>query len=210
MTHPLRHYLVAVVLSLLANFALFHLILWVNAITHPPESPPPSSRQREFRIDRAVHPERALRRPTPVPVARAPGLALPKLALPSAILLDAPRLDALALDPGTLLHSPDFNGEELVFKEDAVDTPSRVVSRVMPRYPRLARQQRIEGHVLFRIVIGPDGSVESTRLIDSQPAGIFDSVASTAIARFRYSPARVDGQPVRSYKRQKIHFTLRK
>ena len=209
MTHPLRHYLIALGLSVTVNVALLQLVLWINTATQPTRTASASHRS-EFHIDRSAPPKPSRTRPSPVPTVQAAGLAVPKLALPSAIPFRGPRLDALALDPGLPGDSREFNGDNLIFKEDAVDAPSKVVSRKMPRYPRLARQQRIEGYVLFRIVVGPDGAVESTHLLDSRPPGIFEASAEKAITQFRYSPARVDGQAVRSYKRQKIKFILRK
>ena len=209
MTHPLRHYIVALGLSVLVNLGLLQLMVWVNDVTQPAAAPK-QSHHSQFIIDRSAPPQHSIPHTGLSPAVQAAGVSIPKLVIPSAIRFTAPQLDTLALAPDLLTEGSDLNGDSLIFREDAVDRPSRLVSRKMPRYPRLARQQRIEGFVAFKIVVGPDGTVESTQLLDSQPAGIFEASAEKVINHFRYSPAKVDGRAVRSYKRQKIHFTLRK
>lgn len=210
MKHPLHHYLVALLLTAVANYGLLNLVIWVNTLSQP-QTHERASTLTPLKLQRPEPaPTLPVPRAAPLQQATLLGLALPSLALPSAISLKRDLLDTLELDTSLEPLTDDVQGGALIFREDAVDTPSRATSRVPPHYPRFAVTQRIEGHVVFRIIIGPQGLVENTEVLESHPQGVFDASAERAIAQFRYTPARVDGQPVRSYKRQKITFALRK
>ncbi|WP_417763576.1 M56 family metallopeptidase [Shewanella sp.] len=60
------------------------------------------------------------------------------------------------------------------------------INRVEPNYPTDAAKQHIEGHVSFKFDITADGNVSNIRIIDSQPAGVFDSEATKAFAQWQY------------------------
>ena len=210
MKHPLHHYLVALLLTVLANYSLLNLVIWVNTLTQP-QTHEGSTTLTPLKLQRPEPaPTQPLAPASPLQQATHSGLALPSLSLPSAISLKRDLLDTLELDTSLEPLNEDTQDGALIFREDAVDKASRAISRVPPHYPRFARTQKIEGHVVFRIIINTEGLVESTEVLESHPKGIFDASAERAIAQFRYTPARVDGQPVRSFKRQKITFALRK
>lgn len=58
------------------------------------------------------------------------------------------------------------------------------VKRVMPQYPQLARQYRIEGTVVIRISIGSDGKVAKADFIRGH--NIFRSVSLDAAKRWEF------------------------
>jgi len=99
-------------------------------------------------------------------------------------------------------------GTDLILKEDAVDEPPRVIGRVAPRYPVSAERRGIEGYVVFKLQLSKEGTVEKVWLKDSSPQGVFEAVAEQAIRRYRFSPARYQGQPVAVICKQKIIFNL--
>lgn len=91
-----------------------------------------------------------------------------------------------------------------------VQRAPKVLSTARPEYPRTARLAGIEGLVQVRIVIGPDGRVETeeTRIVKSVPG--LDSAAIAAAHRYRFSPALgYEGHPVRVVVTLPIHFRLR-
>lgn len=64
--------------------------------------------------------------------------------------------------------------------------------RVDPDYPPRALQQGIEGYVDVEFTITPAGTVADPRVLEAQPAYIFDRAAIAAIKRWRYNP-KVEG-----------------
>ncbi|KFF50489.1 hypothetical protein GY26_02060, partial [Gammaproteobacteria bacterium MFB021] len=64
-------------------------------------------------------------------------------------------------------------------------------SRVNPTYPVRAQRRGLEGYVEVSFVIQPDGRVDSgsLRVIDAEPANVFDRAVEEAVARWRFPPA---------------------
>lgn len=88
-------------------------------------------------------------------------------------------------------------------------TPPRLVERVAPEYPAIARQRRIEGWVELEYVVGADGRVIDVRVLDSHPTRVFEAAAERALRRWRFEPAVGDGgAPQPTVGRTRIDFTL--
>ncbi len=71
---------------------------------------------------------------------------------------------------------------------------ARLVTRIEPQYPALAKQIRLEGTVVIRAVIANDGTVESLETLSGHP--LLARAAMDAIVRWRYRPTLLNGQPV--------------
>lgn len=81
--------------------------------------------------------------------------------------------------------------------------------RVDPDYPPQARQRRIEGYVDVIFTIGPAGTVEDARVVNSRPPAVFDEAALRAVRRWRYNPRVEDGVAVsRPGVKVRIRFEL--
>ncbi len=82
-------------------------------------------------------------------------------------------------------------------------------SRVLPRYPALARRAHIEGTVILLIIIGPSGTVGAIE-VKRSPDLIwrFDLAAIEAVKRWRYQPALLQGRPVAEQAGVIVEFTL--
>lgn len=76
-----------------------------------------------------------------------------------------------------------------------------------PVFPEEARARGLEGVVILRIVVTLDGSVTNVRVLKGDEP--FAAAAVAAVKSWRYSPARVDGQPVASFKTVRIPFRIR-
>ncbi len=68
--------------------------------------------------------------------------------------------------------------------------------------------KKIEGWVDLQVVVAADGRVTEALVVGAQPSRIFDVEARRAAMRWRYSPKRVNDQPVSSVLRQRIKFSL--
>jgi protein TonB len=84
---------------------------------------------------------------------------------------------------------------------------ARLVRRVAPDYPALARQRRIEGWVDLEYVVGIDGQVIDVRVLDSDPPRVFDVTAERALRRWVFEPASRGGIPTQSMGRTRIEFS---
>lgn len=71
---------------------------------------------------------------------------------------------------------------------------ARLLNRVTPAYPVLARQARMEGSVALRAIIGRDGIVREVELLSGSP--LFVREAMEAVRQWRYQPTLLNGEPV--------------
>ena len=83
---------------------------------------------------------------------------------------------------------------------------ANLIHKVDPMYPAQARVQGLTGSVVLEAEIGTDGAVRKVKVV-SGPAMLADA-AKTAIQRWRYSPAQLDGKPVPTEKQITVVFRL--
>ena len=69
---------------------------------------------------------------------------------------------------------------------------------IAPQYPTRAAQRGIEGWCLVSFTVDGLGNVveDSIRVVDAEPANIFDRSSERAAARFKFQPRVIDGQGV--------------
>jgi TonB family protein len=82
----------------------------------------------------------------------------------------------------------------------------RLLAKVEPVYPHLARQRKIQGTVIFEILISAKGSVESARLLSGHP--LLVTAAREAVVRWRYESPRFNGESVEVITTAAVTFTL--
>jgi len=71
--------------------------------------------------------------------------------------------------------------------------PAEVVSAVEPVYPL---NTVYPGTVVLEVTIGPLGEVQNVKVVRDAPG--FTTEAQRAIRKWRFRPARLDGEPIRS------------
>lgn len=59
--------------------------------------------------------------------------------------------------------------------------------RVAPQYPRLAAVNYVEGEVVLTATVAYDGRVIEPKIVQSDPAGVFDEAALAAITKWRFA-----------------------
>jgi len=104
---------------------------------------------------------------------------------------DKPYSDASAA-PSAPPTPPEQASGRLVVSEE--EQEAKLVKRVEPQYPELARQARIQGTVRMRAMIAKDGTVEQLDVVSGHP--ILVQAAINAAKQWRYQPTEVNGQPV--------------
>lgn len=149
----------------------------------------------------------AKRRPAKKATAPAPDLAIASIAGQSFGLSWLENVDAQGAD-ASFVESLTQGAGSLVMTEDAVDEPPKIRLRTAATYPARARQNGITGQVTLNLLVGEDGSVEQVRVLDADPAGVFDEAAMAAVRNWQFNPATYGGKPVRAWVRQTIRFEL--
>src|SRR6516225_6059202 len=71
---------------------------------------------------------------------------------------------------------------------------AKLVNRVQPVYPPLARQTRISGTVKLHAIIGKDGTVQQLQVVSGHP--LLVQAALDAVKQWRYQPTLLNGEPV--------------
>jgi protein TonB len=71
---------------------------------------------------------------------------------------------------------------------------ARILNRVQPQYPPLARQTRISGTVRLHAIISKDGSIQQLEVISGHP--LLQQAALDAVRQWRYQPTLLNGEPV--------------
>ena len=143
--------------------------------------------------------DRALKRPSKVEPEEPP--PPPKLPQPNRPNVDKASMSA---DMGAF----DLAGLNL---NAPVDGDTLAIVRVLPRYPSRALSRGIEGWVLLEFAIDELGLAVNPVVIESEPPGIFDRAATSAVKRWKYRPMIEDGRPrMRPGVRQLISFEIAK
>jgi len=77
-----------------------------------------------------------------------------------------------------------------------------------PEYTDKARDNKVQGVIRLRVLVGADGMVKDVRLASHLPDGL-DEMAMLAARRMRFRPALKSGQPVAFWIAVEIEFNLR-
>jgi periplasmic protein TonB len=79
-----------------------------------------------------------------------------------------------------------------------------------PPYPLMARRMGVEGMVVLRVFVREDGRVGEVAVSQSSGFKLLDqSALKTVRDRWRFLPARLDGEPVESWVEVPIRFVLK-
>ena len=95
--------------------------------------------------------------------------------------------------------SPEDYSEELliergckVFNKDEVTQAARLIVRIPPKYPRIAVENKISGHVKAELIINEIGGVLNVNIIESVPKGVFDKQGVKAMKKWKYRSAKFE------------------
>lgn len=74
--------------------------------------------------------------------------------------------------------------------------PAKLVHRVLPQYPEIAKRLRLEGMVVLHAVVTPEGRVSDVTVVSGNT--LLHNAALAAVKQWRYSPSSLNGNPVES------------
>jgi TonB family protein len=66
------------------------------------------------------------------------------------------------------------------------DAARKVISRITPGYPELAKRMHLQGSVKVEAVVRPNGVVKSTRVLGGHP--VLANAATDAVNKWRFEP----------------------
>lgn len=92
--------------------------------------------------------------------------------------------------------------------EPKVTSPRLVQGCAPPRYPARSLEKGEEGLVVFRFLIGLDGAVKSSTLVQSSGFDRLDEAAKQAFLKCRFVPGMVDNSPRQAWVRQPFRWRL--
>jgi periplasmic protein TonB len=78
--------------------------------------------------------------------------------------------------------------------------------KVIPVYPRMAVQTRVEGTVRFSAIISKSGEITNLTLLGGNP--LLVEAAADAVRQWRYKPTYLNGDPVEVVTTIDVQFTL--
>jgi protein TonB len=77
-----------------------------------------------------------------------------------------------------------------------------------PEYPKRARQLGFEGTVVLNVSVNPSGGVDDVKIAVSSGYSLLDQSALRSVRTWRFKPARRGDQPVASWVRVPVRYTL--
>jgi protein TonB len=83
---------------------------------------------------------------------------------------------------------------------------AKILRKVVPQYPPLARQARVSGVVRLTGVIAKDGTVQRLEVISGHP--LLQKAALDAVSQWLYQPTTLSGEPVEVLAPIDVIFTL--
>ncbi|HVH85362.1 MAG TPA: energy transducer TonB [Terriglobales bacterium] len=83
-----------------------------------------------------------------------------------------------------------------------------LVRKVLPEYPTIAKQIRLQGQVVLVAIVGKDGRVERVQPVSGPPLLI--APAQRAVEQWQYRPYLLNHQPVEVQTQITVNFVLNK
>ncbi len=124
----------------------------------------------------------------------------------SAPVTSVPQVAAPAAPPAPPQAQPAQQPAPAVPAKGGQVHEARLIKRVAPNYPNLARQAHISGIVRVQATVGKDGRVKKTSVLSGPP--LLRQAAAEAVQRWLYSPALLNGEPVEVETQVDVSFTM--
>ena len=106
--------------------------------------------------------------------------------------------------PGSATPLQSDTGER-VFTGREVDTKARLLKKVEPSYTEDARNNKITGTVILKVIFSKTGEVTNIRVVSGLPYGLTQQ-AIKAARGIKFTPAMKDGQPVSMWMQLEYNF----
>lgn len=84
--------------------------------------------------------------------------------------------------------------QAVLAQEMQSDGTRKIVSRVIPAYPELARKMGLEGLVKLEVIVAANGTVKSVQALGGSP--VLLKSAEDSVYKFRWIPAKQESKEV--------------
>ncbi|MCD6570331.1 MAG: energy transducer TonB [Deltaproteobacteria bacterium] len=125
------------------------------------------------------------------------------------IKLDLPKL-SFEINPkltsGIPVAMPDTSG--FYYDQGEVDQVPVPIFKIKPFYPYRARQLNTTGEVKVSFIVDEHGHVSQIKIIEAKPPGIFEDSVLKALPSWRFSPGKIQGEPVPTLVVTTIEFNM--
>jgi TonB family protein len=92
-------------------------------------------------------------------------------------------------------------------KQGATVQAAKIISKVQPLYPDIARAERLGGTVRLHAIIATDGTVKILRVLSGRCS--LARAAVDAVRKWRYAPTLINGEPVEVITTVDVIFQMR-
>src|SRR5262249_55616534 len=166
----------------------------------PPPEPPPPNEQRSGQNNLAIGPRTIVVNPFPAirPFGEEHTVADPQIPQTYTVGPTSPR--DLPLGP----HSTLPGGPKAPIRSRLDE--GRIIRRVQPEYPLLAKQARVEGRVVIEAIISRSGAIENIRVISGHPMLV--RAAEAAVNQWEFRPYILNGTPIEVVTQITVDFKL--
>ncbi len=174
----------------------------------PPALPPPSPPVKaagtfhEAKIETMVEAPTGIPKGVPPPDESSVGTIDPRSyigEIPGIRTLGEPGgmgkgiTDLLATTPAEVPNPPPPRPRHTPIRIAAIE-PSKLIVKVNPVYPELARRARVSGTVVLEALIDEEGNVSSVKVLSGH--SFLVDAAVEAVKHWKYSPTVLNGEPV--------------
>jgi periplasmic protein TonB len=83
---------------------------------------------------------------------------------------------------------------------------AKLIYKVDPEYPKLARLTRLSGTVTLEALIDEEGNVTNPKIVNGDP--IFNQASLDAVRQWKYSPTILNGEPIAVMTSIKVVFRI--
>jgi protein TonB len=201
----------AAFVMLCGGYVILSVVVRMNQ--DAPEQPPAEKRDEiAFKVEKKKPPPRKREQPQrqnkQVKASNAPRAPMPDLASAiSGVDFQLPGFESASFSDlnDKLLGD---TSKQATMTADAVDDPPKPRTRVPPSYPDKARQRGITGYVTLKLKVTSNGTVDSVRVVEASPRGIFEESAIASIKQWDFAPALYQGSPVDIWINQTLRYEL--
>jgi protein TonB len=178
------------------------LVGWLLSPNYVPN--PYKLRQEEFEVVE-IEEQEVIELPPPPKEAPPPPKVI-EAAPDEEVADDVEIADTLMdLDSAITSSMPTFDMGDEGFV--ASSTNPKIVSWAKPEYPEMARRAQIEGTVIVKVLVGPDGTVKQAVVLQSVNP-LLNNAAIDAAYRCKFVPGKQRNIPVKAWMALPFNFRL--
>ena len=145
--------------------------------------------------------------PPPAPTPQVTPSPSPTPSLPTASQVTAEKdQEYRCTTDGTLAHLLE-KSDVVTFSAKEVDTKAEVTAKPEPRYTSEARRAGVQGIVILKLLLLPDGKIDRVKVVKRLPYGLTENSIRVA-CQVKFKPAMKDGKPVAQWVAIEYGFML--